>query len=70
LLDVPLDDLVGTASPRVVEGLRRVREGQVLIRPGYDGVFGEIHIFEGPSAPAAEESALPLEEAASQIRLF
>jgi uncharacterized protein (TIGR00375 family) len=70
LLDVPIADLARTASPRVVDGLRRVREGQVVINPGYDGVFGEIHIFEEASATAAAEPALPLEEAASQIRLF
>lgn len=70
LLDVPLDDLARTASPRVVEGMRRVREGQVLIKPGYDGVFGEIHIFEEPASPAAQEPVLAGEEAASQIRLF
>ncbi len=70
LLDVPLDDLVSTASPRVVEALRRVREGQVVIKPGYDGVFGEIHIFEGAPPPGEEASDLPREEAAAQIRLF
>lgn len=70
LLDVPLGDLASTASPRVVEGLRRVREGQVVIKPGYDGVFGEIHIFEGSTAQAADDEALPSEETASQIRLF
>ena len=70
LLDVPMDDLARTASPRVVEGLRRVREGQVLIKPGYDGVFGEVHIFEAPKSPAAQEPVLAGEEAASQIRLF
>ncbi len=70
LLDVPLDDLARTASPRVVEGLRHVREGQVLIKPGYDGVFGEVHIFEAPKSPAAQEPVLAGEEAASQIRLF
>ncbi|MGH2452294.1 MAG: endonuclease Q family protein [bacterium] len=70
LLDTPLNDLAGTASPRVVEGLRRAREGQVVIKPGYDGVFGEIHIFEGSAAPASEGEALPAEETASQTRLF
>jgi len=70
LLDVPLEQVARVASARVVEGLRRVREGQVVIKPGYDGVFGETYIFEeGPARPA-EEPALPLEEAGSQIRLF
>lgn len=47
LLDVPLDEVARHTRPRVVEGLRRVRDGHVTIRPGYDGVFGEIHIFGG-----------------------
>lgn len=58
LLDVPLDEVARHTRPRVVEGLRRVREGRVLIRPGYDGVFGEIHIFEGAGeAPRVEQAA-------------
>ncbi|HEX4836724.1 MAG TPA: endonuclease Q family protein [bacterium] len=63
LLDVPLDELSRHARPRIVEGLRRVREGRVVIRPGYDGVFGEIHIFEG----AGEE---PRVEQPAQTSLF
>ncbi len=46
LLDAPLEEVARHTRPRVVEGLRRVREGRVVIRPGYDGVFGEIHIFD------------------------
>jgi len=70
LLDVPPEELARVASPRVVEGLRRVREGQVHIVPGYDGVFGEIRIFAEAPAVAAEESLLPREPAGSQMRLF
>jgi uncharacterized protein (TIGR00375 family) len=54
LLEVPLEEVARTARPRVVEGLRRVREGKVQIRPGYDGVFGEIRIF-GSDAPDSEQ---------------
>jgi len=69
LLDVPLEEVARHASPRVVEGLRRMREGRVVIKPGYDGVFGEIHLFQ----EAEEVRAEPLpdrEEAAAQISLF
>ncbi|MDQ7827509.1 MAG: endonuclease Q family protein [Armatimonadota bacterium] len=69
LLDVPLEEVARHASPRVVEGLRRMREGCVVIKPGYDGVFGEIHLFEEAEEVRAE--LLPdREEAAAQISLF
>jgi uncharacterized protein (TIGR00375 family) len=52
LMDVPLDEVARHTRPRVVEALRRMRDGLVEIKPGYDGTFGEIRIFGG----AAEES--------------
>jgi uncharacterized protein (TIGR00375 family) len=45
LLDAPLEEILKHTTPRVVEGLRRVREGRVSIAPGYDGVFGVISLF-------------------------
>lgn len=65
LLDVPLEDIARTARSRIVEGVRRVRDGQVQIRPGYDGVFGEIRIFGG----GAEERRVVAEQPA-QTSLF
>jgi len=46
LLELPREDLVRFAAPRVVEGIMRVREGKIKIIPGYDGVFGKIQIFD------------------------
>jgi uncharacterized protein (TIGR00375 family) len=46
LLDVPVEEVARHTTPRIAEGLRRVREGRVSIAPGYDGVFGEISIFK------------------------
>ncbi len=65
LLDVPLDEVTRQTRPRVVDALRRVREGRVVIRPGYDGVFGEIHIFEG-----AEDEQPRAEQQPAQTSLF
>jgi uncharacterized protein (TIGR00375 family) len=45
LLDVPPEELARHTTPRIADGLRRVREGRLTIAPGYDGVFGEISIF-------------------------
>ena len=68
LLDVSLEDLARHTTPRIVEGVRRVREGQVEIKPGYDGVYGEIRIFGETPATAAEPEKK--EEEPAQISLF
>jgi PHP family Zn ribbon phosphoesterase len=65
LLDAPLDEVSRHTRPRVVDGLRRVRDGRVVIRPGYDGVFGEIHIFEG-----AGDEQPRVEQQPAQTSLF
>lgn len=46
LLDYPLRELLGVIPPHVIEGIRRVREEDVSVVPGYDGEFGVIKIFE------------------------
>ena len=45
LLDIPKEELASATLPEIAEGIMRVREGKVLIEPGYDGVYGKIRIF-------------------------
>jgi len=45
LLDIPRRDLELAAGSEIAEGIIRVRDGRVSIEPGYDGVYGKIHIF-------------------------
>jgi len=45
-LELEQDDLKKIASPKIVEGIMRMREGRVSIRPGYDGEYGKVKIFE------------------------
>ena len=45
LLDVKVEDLKVSALPRVAEGIKRVRAGNLHIKPGFDGQYGVVQIF-------------------------
>ena len=45
LLDASRDDLIKLTTEKVADGILKVREGKVDIRPGYDGVYGEVKTF-------------------------
>jgi uncharacterized protein (TIGR00375 family) len=40
-----LETVSHTANPKIAEGLRRVRAGELFIKPGFDGQYGELQIF-------------------------
>ena len=46
LLEISDEDLSRLILPRVAQGIKRVRQGQVKIECGYDGVYGKVSIFE------------------------
>lgn len=45
LIDTPDDELYRITDKRIAEGIIRVRNGEVKITPGYDGVYGKVSIF-------------------------
>jgi len=45
LLHAPLEDIQNAADARTAEAIKQVRAGDVRIDPGYDGVFGKVHIL-------------------------
>ena len=44
LLDRSLDDVSAGVPARVLEGIAKMRSGDILIEPGYDGVYGKVEI--------------------------
>ena len=61
LLTVSEEALRKAAPPKIAEGVLHVRQGQVVVEPGYDGEYGKVHIFS---------EAKPVEAAEQQMTLF
>ncbi len=45
LLDTPLERIEDITTSDIAEGIRRVREGKLIIEPGFDGQYGTVKIF-------------------------
>jgi len=59
LLKTPLADIEAFGIFEIAEGVRRVREGEVRIEPGYDGEYGVVSVFrpdEQISAKVAQKT--------------
>lgn len=46
LLSTPTEEIAAAGFPFVAEAIARMRTGRVRIRPGYDGEYGKICIFD------------------------
>jgi PHP family Zn ribbon phosphoesterase len=45
LMDKPESELLTGIDGKIVEGIMKVRRGEVEVTPGYDGEYGKIKIF-------------------------
>jgi uncharacterized protein (TIGR00375 family) len=45
LLKVNLNKMSGIVDPQIIEGIKRVRTGELEVSPGFDGQYGEVRIF-------------------------
>ncbi len=53
LQDLPLEDIAAAGDALLVEGIRRMRAGEVRTRSGYDGEYGVISLFDGTADRAS-----------------
>jgi len=61
LLDTPVEALRRMTSAKIADGIVRVREGRIEVEPGYDGEYGNVHIFTTADAvQAAGEQQMTL----------
>ena len=61
LFDIPISEIKKVSGVLIAEGIDRMRTGKVTIAAGYDGEFGEIHIFSDKERVSlAEQGQLTL----------
>ncbi|MBE0432136.1 DNA helicase UvrD [candidate division WOR-3 bacterium] len=56
LLNTSIEDLRSNAQERVALGVERTRRGDLIIKPGYDGEFGTVRIFEEQKSAESQMS--------------
>ena len=56
LLNISRENLNKITLPEITEGIIRVRQGKVKIKPGFDGQYGEIKIFNNNERACFQKS--------------
>jgi len=46
LTQTKLEEIERLAGEKVAEGIKKVREGNIMVEPGFDGVFGVVKIWK------------------------
>ncbi|MCX7661171.1 MAG: endonuclease Q family protein [Candidatus Omnitrophica bacterium] len=60
LINISEEELFKNLSPKIAEGIIRVRKGQVNINPGFDGEYGIISIFNEKEKKLSQDQQLSL----------
>lgn len=63
LTKIPLEEIQKLSGPKVAEGVKKVRQGDLVIDPGFDGVYGVVKIWN-------ESGELEEEREKPQLGLF
>jgi uncharacterized protein (TIGR00375 family) len=62
LIDASMEEMSKVVEPRIAEAIIRVREEKVKVLPGYDGVYGELVLFEKEEQEKALEKLEKLKQ--------
>ena len=68
LLTTPIEEIQKTFGDRVAEGVLKVRRGDIVIQPGYDGEYGKVQIWHKESV--ANKTVVNTQEPKNQLGLF
>jgi uncharacterized protein (TIGR00375 family) len=58
LTDVEIEKISHASSSIIAEGVSRVREGKLIVDPGYDGVYGTVRIFSEEEREQAKQGRM------------
>ena len=56
LQEIELKDLAAHSTPKISEGIGRMREGKIKIEAGYDGIYGKVNVFDKENSEPNQES--------------
>ena len=58
LLEIPEGKIKSDCPPKIARGILNVRNGNVEIIPGYDGVYGKVSVHKGPEEKKEKQPEL------------
>jgi uncharacterized protein (TIGR00375 family) len=58
LIDLSFDEITKHSSPQLAEAIKKMRIGDIVVEPGYDGVFGTVQIFTGAERDKIQQIGL------------
>ena len=70
LIDAPKEEMAKIADPKIAEAVVRMREEKVKVVPGYDGVYGQLILFEDEQNEKKKKEEAPLKLRKRQQSLF
>ena len=60
LIKTPIRDIFKLAGERMAEGIEKVRSGDIVIEPGYDGEYGKVRIWSKNISKQEEDKNLQI----------